>query len=215
MVRLVISAIMIAIIATSAWSQADDTTLIYEQTVISRRADSLKSEWSRLWRMSDSLRIEAMLFRMKSDSVRRSVPADQYEIEDSMAVLLNARAAAARIKSGKVGDGQTLSDSVTFYIMSVEGDSGIASFYADEFHGRRTSSGELYNMNDLTCAHRWLPFGAMLKVVNVSNGNEVTVRVNDRGPFKHGRVIDLSKKAAQELGFVSKGTAFVRIYVVR
>ncbi|MBI2794031.1 MAG: septal ring lytic transglycosylase RlpA family protein [Ignavibacteria bacterium] len=99
--------------------------------------------------------------------------------------------------------------------MSAEGDSGIASFYADEFHGKRTSSGELYNMNALTCAHRWLPFGAMLKVVNVSNGNEVTVRVNDRGPFKHGRVIDLSKRAAQELGFVSKGTAFVRIYVVR
>lgn len=206
---------MMVIIATPVWSQFADSTLKHEQEVLARKADSLKAEWSHLWRMSDSLRIEAMLLRMKSDSIRRAASADQYVIVDSMTALLNARSAAARMSSDKVGDGQTLSDSATLFIISAEGDSGIASFYADEFHGRRTSSGELYNMNALTCAHRWLPFGAMLKVVNVSNGNEVIVRVTDRGPFKHGRVIDLSKRAAQELDFVSRGTAFVRIYVVR
>lgn len=214
-VRAVVSVMMITIVTTLVRSQANDASSMNAQAALAQRADSLKSAWSYLWRLSDSLRIEAMLLRMKSDSLRRVASGDQTIIVDSMTALLNARSAAARMASGRVRDGQTLSDSVTFYLMSADADSGIASFYADEFHGKRTSSGELYDMNALTCAHRWLPFGAMLKVVNVSNGNEVTVRVNDRGPFKHGRTIDLSKRAAQELGFYSKGTAFVRIYVVR
>lgn len=214
-VRTIVSAMMITIIITLGRSQANDVSSMNAPAALVQRADSLKGAWSRLWRLSDSLRIEAMLLRLKADSLRRIVSDDQNIIVDSMTALLNARSAAARMASGRVGDGQTLSDSVTFYLMSADADSGIASFYADEFHGKRTSSGELYDMNALTCAHRWLPFGAILKVVNVSNGNEVTVRVTDRGPFKHGRIIDLSKRAAQDLGFYSRGTAFVRISVVR
>ena len=71
-----------------------------------------------------------------------------------------------------------------------------ASYYADKFHGRPTASGEIFNMNDYTCAHKTLPFGTVLRVTNLANGRSVNVRVNDRGPFVAGREIDLSKAAA-------------------
>lgn len=70
-----------------------------------------------------------------------------------------------------------------------------ASYYADKFHGRRTASGKLFDMNKLTAAHKTLPFGTMVKVTNESNGKSVVVEINDRGPFVRGREIDLSKKA--------------------
>ena len=73
-----------------------------------------------------------------------------------------------------------------------------ASYYAEKFHGKRTSNGEIFNMNDLTCAHKSLPFNTILKVTNLSNGKSVQVRVNDRGPFVAGREIDLSKAAAKK-----------------
>lgn len=77
---------------------------------------------------------------------------------------------------------------------------GLASFYADKFHGRRTASGETYDQNKLTCAHRYLPFGTRLLVRNPGNGTTCIVRVNDRGPFKPDRILDLSKAAAHKLG---------------
>jgi len=91
---------------------------------------------------------------------------------------------------------------------------GIASYYAHKFHGRRTSSGEIFDMNKMTCAHRTLPFGTLLKVEDVKTGKSVVVRVTDRGPFSKGRVIDLSLAAAKELGIVARGTAQVRLSVV-
>ena len=78
--------------------------------------------------------------------------------------------------------------------------SGLASWYGPGFHGRRTASGETFDTNDLTAAHRTLPFGTRVRVVNERNGREVVVRINDRGPFAHGRVIDLSRAAAQTIG---------------
>lgn len=77
---------------------------------------------------------------------------------------------------------------------------GVASFYASKFHGRKTASGEIYDQNKLTCAHRTLPFGTKLLVRNLDNGNECEVEVNDRGPFVKKRVLDLSKAAAKKLG---------------
>jgi rare lipoprotein A len=77
---------------------------------------------------------------------------------------------------------------------------GVASWYGPGFHGRKTASGERFDQNDLTAAHRTLPFGTRVKVVDERTGRSVVVRINDRGPFKHGRVIDLSKAAAQTLG---------------
>ncbi len=91
---------------------------------------------------------------------------------------------------------------------------GIASYYAEDFHGRRTSSGERYDMYALTAAHRQLPFNSLVRVTNLENNRSVQVRINDRGPFKDGRVIDLSFKAALELGLIAKGTVPVRIEIV-
>jgi rare lipoprotein A len=91
---------------------------------------------------------------------------------------------------------------------------GIASYYADEFDGRPTSSGETYDMHALTAAHRTLPFGTRVLVTNLSNGRSVEVRINDRGPFKGGRIIDLSLEAARRLEMVGPGTARVRLEVL-
>lgn len=89
-----------------------------------------------------------------------------------------------------------------------------ASFYAEDFHGKQTSSGENFDMNDYTCAHKSLPFNTILKVTNLSNGNSVSVRVNDRGPFVLDREIDLSKAAAIQLGMFGSGTAPVDIEII-
>lgn len=88
-----------------------------------------------------------------------------------------------------------------------------ASYYADKFHGRKTASGEIFNMYDMTCAHKTLPFGTILRVTNLKNNKSVDVRVNDRGPFVKGREIDVSKSAAQKLGMVGSGTARVKIEI--
>jgi len=88
---------------------------------------------------------------------------------------------------------------------------GIASWYGTEFDGRATSSREIYDMNDLTAAHRTLPFGTYVMVTNLANGRSVVVRINDRGPFVRGRVIDLSYAAARVLDIVGPGTAKVRL----
>ena len=93
-------------------------------------------------------------------------------------------------------------------------ETGVASWYGEPFHGRNTASGEKYDMNDLTCAHPTLAFGTRLRVENLDNGRSITVRVNDRGPFKKERILDVSRKAAQELGMIGPGTARVRISVV-
>ena len=89
---------------------------------------------------------------------------------------------------------------------------GTASWYGPGFHGRRTASGERFNSYDMTAAHRSLPFGTKLRVVNEANGRFVVVRVNDRGPFAHRRIIDLAKGPAQALGLTSSGTAYVSLH---
>lgn len=93
-------------------------------------------------------------------------------------------------------------------------ETGIASWYGPGFHGQKTSSLEIYNMHDLTAAHRTLPFGTMVLVTNLDNGRNVIVRINDRGPFVKDRIIDLSYAAARMLGMVGSGTARVRIEAV-
>jgi peptidoglycan lytic transglycosylase len=89
--------------------------------------------------------------------------------------------------------------------------SGLASFYADKYNGRRTSSGEVFDQRKLTAAHKSLPFGTKLKVTNPDNGRSVIVTVNDRGPFVRGRVLDLSKAAASKIGLIGKGVGVVKM----
>lgn len=88
---------------------------------------------------------------------------------------------------------------------------GIASWYGPDFHGKKTSNGEVYDMHGRTAAHKTLPLGVYVKVKNLANGREVEARVNDRGPFVKGRIIDLSQTLAKELDLIGAGTAPVRI----
>ena len=91
---------------------------------------------------------------------------------------------------------------------------GIASWYGADFHGKQTSSGEVYDMHQLTCAHNTLPLGTMVMVTNLENGRSVELKVNDRGPFVKERIIDVSYAAAQMLGMWEKGTAPVKVEVI-
>lgn len=89
--------------------------------------------------------------------------------------------------------------------------SGLASWYGPKYHGRPTASGEIFNKNDLTAAHKTLPMNSMVHVENLTNGRTLTVRINDRGPFVTGRIIDLSEASAKILGYTQDGTARVRV----
>lgn len=92
---------------------------------------------------------------------------------------------------------------------------GLASWYGEDFHGKLTSNMEIYNMNDMTAAHKTLPFGTRVIVTNLNNNKSVTVRINDRGPFVEGRDIDLSYAAAKVLGMIGPGVVPVTIEVLK
>ncbi len=96
----------------------------------------------------------------------------------------------------------------------VQNELGIASWYGHPFHGRPTASGEIYNMHDLTAAHRTLPFGTRVRVHDLDNGRDVELRINDRGPFVKGRIIDLSNAAAKSMQMIGAGTAHVRLEIL-
>ncbi len=91
---------------------------------------------------------------------------------------------------------------------------GQASWYGAQHQGKTTANGEPFDMNALTAAHRKLPFGSKVRVTNLDNGRSVIVRINDRGPYRNGRIIDLSRKAAEQLGMLKTGTAPVKIEVI-
>src|SRR3989304_3968976 len=116
---------------------------------------------------------------------------------------------ATRTSSSSSGTVRTSSGKV---LLTLE---GVASYYADDFHGKLTSNGETFNMDDLTAAHRTFPFGTRIKVTNLANQKTVVVRVNDRGPFVDGRIIDLSRAAAKEIGSIQTGTTRVRLEVLQ
>jgi len=105
---------------------------------------------------------------------------------------------AARVARPKVGWMQT----------------GVASWYGYPYHGRQAANGEIYNMNELTAAHRTLPFGAIVKVTGVPNNESVTVRITDRGPFVGDRIIDLSRQAARRIDMIGPGTMKVRLQLI-
>ncbi|APE32000.1 hypothetical protein BOX17_14195 [Halomonas aestuarii] len=110
--------------------------------------------------------------------------------------------------SGCAGDGQA-------HEKTAKTQQGIASYYSDRFQGRTTASGEPFDQQALTAAHPTLPFGTRVVVTREDNGREVEVLINDRGPYAKGRIIDLSKRAAKELGMLKRGTVPVEISYVR
>lgn len=133
---------------------------------------------------------------------------------DAEAAARSQRAAAAPSAQGtyKVGDPYEIAG--VWYYPKEDPDyrqTGIASWYGKPFHGQPTANGEIYDMNGLTAAHKTLPMPTYARVTNLDNARVITVRINDRGPFVHGRIIDLSRRAAQLLGFEEQGTARVRV----
>lgn len=92
---------------------------------------------------------------------------------------------------------------------------GMASWYGNPYHGRKTASGERYDMYQMTAAHQTLPFGTVVRVTNLENGEKVEVRINDRGPFKKGRIIDLSYASAKKLDMIGPGVVKVKVVVVK
>lgn len=208
--------LLIVAVATGTALCAQDDDVRERANVLTQRSDSLRRVWDVMWKRSDSLRIESMLIRMRSDSLRRAANAMLAQKPDTAAApdaeIISSL--ANRVRTGSVRSGQTLSDSATRSVLRVEPDTGIASYYAEQFHGKKTSSGEPYDMHDRTCAHRWLPYNTRVRVTNLANNRSVVVRVNDRGPFKHTRLIDVSKGAAKELDMIRSGTARVVIEVV-
>ena len=90
-------------------------------------------------------------------------------------------------------------------------ETGLASFYADSYNGKKTASGEIYQSSELTAAHKKLPFGTKVKVTNLDNGKTVKVRINDRGPFIAGRIIDLTRAAAKKIDMINDGVVKVKI----
>lgn len=118
----------------------------------------------------------------------------------TLALLMLAACSSAAKSGGGVASGHS--------------ESGQASYYGNEFHGRKTASGERFDQAKLTAAHRTLPFGTRLKVTNTQNGRSVEVRVNDRGPFVKGRIIDLSSSAFKTIASLNAGVTPVRIQVV-
>lgn len=107
----------------------------------------------------------------------------------------------------------TLLSLCSFTLLSAQTQKGKATFYSKRSTGARTASGVRLHHDSLTCAHRTYPFGTLLKVTNLSNGKSVVVKVTDRGPFARGRIIDLSWRAAKELGILSKGVSTVKVEV--
>ena len=122
-----------------------------------------------------------------------------------MPLLLTVSAAAQEVEVAENPIADIVDDTET------EIGGGVASYYGNELAGNRTANGERFDPGQLTAAHRSLPFGSMVRVTNTTNGDSVIVRINDRGPFSHGRVIDVSHAAAREIGMHRSGTARVKL----
>ena len=149
------------------------------------------------------------------EPIRRNISADFLRAGCLVAVLglmMTGCASSPRFTRGRTEEPKTHESSVP--ARSLKTMEGIASYYADDFNGKKTANGETYDMYKMTAAHRSLPFNTKVKVTNLGNKRSIIVRINDRGPFKLERIIDLSLGAATQLGMKGTGTAKVRLEVV-
>jgi rare lipoprotein A len=130
-----------------------------------------------------------------------------------LTLLLASCSVSPRFRTG--GEGGTSVPTRDLPVTGTERiQTGIASYYADQYHGRPTASGEIFDMHKLSAAHRTLPLGTRVRVTNLRNKKTIELIINDRGPFIKGRILDVSYRAAQELDFVAEGTTPVRIEVL-
>lgn len=131
--------------------------------------------------------------------------------------LLAVASCGGPMGSGKYKIGDPYSINGQWYFPKVNyayDETGVASWYGEAFHGKRTANGEKFNMNKVSAAHQTLPLPSVVRVTNLENGRSLIIRINDRGPFARGRILDLSKRAAELMGFADKGTAMVRVQVL-
>ena len=127
----------------------------------------------------------------------------------------NSHQQPAQVGNYKIGNPYEIAGQWYYPAVDYEySETGIASWYGPKFHGKRTANGEIFDQNEISAAHRTLPLPSIVRVTNLENGRSLKVRVNDRGPFAHSRIIDMSRRAAQLLGFEKKGTAKVLVEVV-
>lgn len=134
----------------------------------------------------------------------------EFSVAKKISTVLIVAAFAGVVTFGDGFEGKT----GVAMLKTAKPETGVASYYGVPYHGRQTASGEVFDMNELTAAHPTLKFGTKVKVTHLANNRSVTVRINDRGPFVKGRVIDLSKAAAEELQMVRAGLAEVKIEVL-
>lgn len=147
---------------------------------------------------------------MMNPSLRTPVPGPGL----ARALRLGAMIALSLVVLGTLVPGDAIARAARDRAARARRESGWCSYYGREFFHRRTASGERLDPNQLTAAHRTLPFGTRVRVTNLENGRRVVVRINDRGPFKKGRVLDVTPAAARKLGFANAGLAHVRLDVL-
>ncbi len=126
----------------------------------------------------------------------------------------SSKSSGSKSTSGSTSSGSTSGSSSSSSKSTGKVEKGQASYYADKFHGKATASGEKYDKTKLTGAHRTLAFGTVVRVTNTANGKSVDVRINDRGPFKAGRVVDVSRAAAEKLGMIQAGVINCTVEVI-
>ncbi|NJL48052.1 MAG: septal ring lytic transglycosylase RlpA family protein [Leptolyngbyaceae cyanobacterium SM2_5_2] len=210
-------------------SQAPDTASASE-TEPMVRASAITARLSELAESSDPADIQARwdteqdayvvswqdeaLFTVNSRTIlpdtTRNPAEDTLQIANRLRRLLGNAPALSRVE----GVPQPAAQSASQVGVVISSLTGMASWYGPGLHGRRSASGEIFNQHALTAAHRTLPFGTQVRVTNLSTGQQVVVRINDRGPFSHGRIIDLSAAAASSIGLRASGVGRVRLEVL-
>jgi rare lipoprotein A len=130
-------------------------------------------------------------------------------------IIFSACTSVVRFNNNSTTNNKNITEETTSKSNDFGALRGLASYYADKFEGKQTASGEIFSQQKFTAAHKTLPFGTMVKVTRVSNQKQVIVKINDRGPFVKGRIIDLSLVAAKELDLINAGVAEVIIEVIK
>lgn len=188
-------------------SRLEHLSEISDSTQISARWDSGRNAYLVSWAKEDLIVINDQAILPDTTG---NLPEDTLQVANRLRRLLGNAPALARVE----GMPEPVAPTVSRPRSVLSSLTGTASWYGPGFHGRRSASGEVFNQNALTAAHRTLPFGTRVRVTNLNTGQQVVVRINDRGPYSHGRLIDLSTAAANRIGLRAAGVGRVAIEVL-